>query len=294
MHKDAYQIDDALVRDLIATQFPDWLSLPRSRVPSQGTDNVIYKLGQELCIRLPLIPSASVSLEKEINCLRALPKLPLKTPYVLGIGKPTEAYPSPWAIYDWIAGDQVTAIDFQDDAQAAADMADFISALHQSDGGATPVYGPHNHFRGCPLSERDQLTRKAIEGVSDLYPVEALLEIWRQACDAPAWSQPSLLIHGDIHAGNLVERNGKTVGVLDFGLAGRGDPAVDCIVAWSLFRGDARAAFQAGLNLDGASWSRGRGWALSTAVIALEYYRTSNPFMAALSSRTLEAVVADF
>lgn len=291
MHKDAFDIDDNLVRDLIAGQFPDWLALPRRRVRSDGTDNVIYTLGKARCARLPLIPSAGRSLLKEVDCLNGLPTLPLKVPHVLGMGDQTPGYPSPWAIYCWIVGDPVQPDAFQDDEQAARDLGSFSAALHQVHLSGVPVSGAHNHFRGCPLGERDEYTRAAISALSDLYPTTAMTHVWEAALSAPPWVADPVLIHGDLHAGNLLQHEGKLVAVLDFGLAGRGDPAVDCIVAWSLFRGTARTVYRNALGLDAASWDRGKGWALSTAVIALEYYRTSNPFLARMSRRTIEAIL---
>jgi aminoglycoside phosphotransferase (APT) family kinase protein len=45
--------------------------------------------------------------------------------------------------------------------------------------------------------------------------------------------------------------------------------------------------------VDEATWARGRGWALSIALIALPYYWDTNPAFARVARRTLEEVLAD-
>ena len=51
MHIDEFTIDEALVRRLLVGQFPEWSDLPLSRVEPAGTDNEIFRLGDELSLR---------------------------------------------------------------------------------------------------------------------------------------------------------------------------------------------------------------------------------------------------
>ena len=44
-------------------------------------------------------------------------------------------------------------------------------------------------------------------------------------------------IHGDLHPGNLLVRDGRLSGVLDFGDVTAGDPATDLSVGWMLLSG---------------------------------------------------------
>jgi aminoglycoside phosphotransferase (APT) family kinase protein len=53
------------------------------------------------------------------------------------------------------------------------------------------------------------------------------------------------------------------------------------------------AAFRAELSVDDATWARGRGWALSVALVALPYYQNTNSVIAAGSRRVIDAVLAD-
>jgi aminoglycoside phosphotransferase (APT) family kinase protein len=48
MHgEDQVDSDEELVRKLLTDQFPEWSQLPIHRIASDGTDNAIYRLGDE-------------------------------------------------------------------------------------------------------------------------------------------------------------------------------------------------------------------------------------------------------
>ena len=55
MHADEIELDDALVRALLVEQFPQWSDLPLARIPDSGTDSAIYRLGDDMGVRLPRI-----------------------------------------------------------------------------------------------------------------------------------------------------------------------------------------------------------------------------------------------
>jgi len=55
MHADEVKTDVALVRRLIAAQFPAWEQLAIDPVESAGTDNALYRLGAEMAVRLPRV-----------------------------------------------------------------------------------------------------------------------------------------------------------------------------------------------------------------------------------------------
>ena len=86
---------------------------------------------------------------------------------------------------------------------------------------------------------------------------------WDEALAAPDWSGPPVWIHGDLLPGNLLLEGGRLTGVIDWGLVGVGDPACDMTIAWSLLPAEARKVFRTELDVDDATWARGRGWALS-------------------------------
>ncbi|TAJ21958.1 MAG: aminoglycoside phosphotransferase family protein [Dehalococcoidia bacterium] len=293
MHAGEHDIDDGLVRMLIAGQFPQWASLPLSRVASAGTDHALYRLGDEMSVRLPRVEVAAGQVEKEQRWLPLLaPHLPLAIPTPLAQGAPAEGYPWAWSVYRWQPGENAIASPVSDLHLAALDLAGFVEALHRVDLAGGPEPGRHNFFRGVPLAHRDASVRSALAALAGTIDVPAAARAWDAALATPAWQGAPVWIHGDLHAGNLLVEQGRISGVIDWGGLAVGDPACDLMVAWNFLDAGAREAFRAALDVDDATWERGRGWALSMALIALPYYRETNPVIVASSMRTLGEVLA--
>jgi aminoglycoside phosphotransferase (APT) family kinase protein len=229
--------------------------------------------------RLPRSPSRVAPLVNERRWLPCLGSLPLAVPVTVAEGAPGEGDPWTWSVYRWLEGDNPTLERVADLEQAAIDLAEFVCALHRLDPTAGPPPGEHNFGRGEPLARRDDATRTAIASLHDELDVGAVTEAWDAALQAPPWSGSPLWIHGDLSAGNLLVRDGRLAAVIDFGCVGVGDPACDLMIAWTFLVSQARAVFRSALAVDDATWARGRGWALSTALIALPYYMDTNPVM---------------
>jgi aminoglycoside phosphotransferase (APT) family kinase protein len=296
MHANEQPIDAALVRRLIAAQFPEWADLSTDAVASAGTDNALYRLGQEMVVRLPRIDWAIPQIEKEYLWLPQLaPHLPLAIPVPLAKGEPGEGYPWHWSINPWIEGENATLDRISDPAQFARDLADFITALHQIDTTGGPLAGTPNVSRGVPLAQRDRPTRSALDDLSglDLIDVPAATTAWDAALAAPVWERPPVWIHGDLQSGNLLALDGRLTAVIDYGCLGVGDPAVDLLPAWNLFSADTREIFRDAVQVDDATWARGRGWALSVSLIALPYYHVTNPTLAGISRYAIDQILAD-
>ncbi len=294
MHADEVETDAALVRHLLEAQFPHWARLPIERVPSDGTDNALYRLGDELVVRLPRIQWAVGMVEKEQTWLpRLAPLLPLVIPEPLALGTPGDGYPWPWSVYRWLEGDNATSERIADRHQAATDLAKFISALQRVDPAGGPPSGANNSFRGVPLATRDVETRAAIASLKDTIEVGAATAAWQRALETPAWDGPPVWIHGDLQSGNLLSVQGRLSAVIDFGCLGVGDPACDVMVAWTYLSAETREAFRVALPVDDATWERGLGWALSTALIAIPYYEDTNPVLAGIGRRAIDEVLAD-
>lgn len=292
MHDDEVSTDIELVARLLAGQFPQWADLPICPVRSAGTDHAIYRLGEEMSVRLPLRPSAAGQVEKEQLWLPRLgPHLPCPISRPLGLGAPGQGYPWNWSVCAWLRGDNPRADD--DTVTLAEDLARFVTALHAIDPTGGPSPGRHNFGRGVPLAERDAFTHEAIAKSQGLIDIEAATTAWETDLAAPAWSDPSVWVHGDLCPGNLLVADGRLTAVIDFGGLAVGDSACDLIVAWNLLSGRAREAYRAALGVDDATWARGRGWALSVALLQLPYYQHTNPVLAANSRLTITAVLAD-
>jgi aminoglycoside phosphotransferase (APT) family kinase protein len=283
------QIDAALVRRLLAAQFPQWADLAVEPVESGGTDNALFRLGPDMAVRLPRVDWAIGQVEKERRWLPILaPFLPLAIPVPLGKGTPAEGYPWHWSVCRWLEGENATLERLADPREAASALAGFIAALQRIDAVDGPLPDEHNSFRGVPLAMRDGETRAAIASLRDTLDTDAALRAWEAALEAPMWTGPPIWIHGDLHSGNLLARQGRLSAVIDFGCLGVGDPACDVMVAWTLFTAESRSVFRAALSVDDATWARGRGWALSVALIALPYYRGINADIVARAERTID------
>jgi aminoglycoside phosphotransferase (APT) family kinase protein len=296
MHADEAPTDAALVRRLLTAQFPHWAGLPIKPVPSAGTDNALYRLGEDMAVRLPRIPSAVGQVEKEQRWLpRLASHLPLAIPTPLAEGSPGDGYPYPWSVYCWLAGENATLERLADPRQAARDLAHFITALQQIDPSGGPAPGAHNSGRGAPLAPRDAETRAAIAWLhdNDMLDGDLLTTAWKASLQAPVWDGPPVWLHGDLQSGNLLASHGRLSAVIDFGCLGVGDPACDLMVAWTLLPADARDVFRGELPVDDATWLRGRGWALSFGLIALPYYLTTNPVLAGIGRYAVDEVLAD-
>ena len=182
MHADETPIDTALVRRLVAGQFPAWAELAVEPVPSSGTDNAMYRLGDDLAVRLPRIPGVAGNIELERRLVaRLAPHLPVAVPSPVAVGVPAEGYPHPWAVYRWLPGaNPVTA-----DEVLAADLAAFVHALREVPATDAPVAS-----RGGPLAARDEQTRAALARSADLVDTVALTRVWEEALRLPERAGP--------------------------------------------------------------------------------------------------------
>ena len=293
MHADEVATDAALVRRLLAAQFPQWAELAIQRVESSGTDNALYRLGDHMVVRLPRIHWAVGQPEKEVEWMpRLAPSLPLAVPAPLALGAPGEGYPWHWSVCPWIEGETAT-LDRVDPREAAVALGRFVAALHRVDPTDGPAPGAHNVDRGVPLANRDAATREAIGALGRAIDAAAVTAAWEAALAAKPWDGHGVWIHGDLQAGNLLAIDGRLSAVIDFGCLGVGDPACDVMAAWSYFGADVRDTFRAELTIDDATWARGRGWALSTALIAIPYYERTNPVLADIGRRSIAEALAD-
>ncbi|PZF81197.1 aminoglycoside phosphotransferase family protein [Jiangella anatolica] len=291
MHADQVRIDAALVRRLVDRQFPRWAGLALRPVRSAGTVNAIYRLGDELAVRLPLVPSWAGGLERELEWLPRLAGagLPLAIPEPVAAGTPVAEYPLPWAVYRWLPGAPPAAGELADDVGAAARLAEFVRALRSVSVSGDP---PSGHGVR-PLADDDDEVRAAIAALAGELDPAAAAAVWAEALAAEIWDGRRVWVHGDLLPANLLIRDGSLIAVLDFGTAGTGDGAYDLLPAWSLFTGAAaRSAFRRELAPDPAACARSRGYALAKGLFALPYYRETNPAFAALARRLIDAALA--
>jgi aminoglycoside phosphotransferase (APT) family kinase protein len=289
LHADEIPIDGTLVRALVVQAMPECVDLPLRELPSSGSTNALYRLGEDLLVRLPRQPGGSATISKEARWLSVLaPSLPVAVPEVVAVFEPGPDYPERWSVVRWIDGEHPDVVDpsTPDDSRReglAADLAEVVTALGRAGVPAEALDDPElQWYRGEPLASMDDTTRKNIERCRALgdfeLDLDAVQRLWDDAMRLPGVEDRATprWYHGDLAAENLLVRDGRLAAVLDFGGLAIGDPAVDLIVAWEVLDPPARDEFRRRLDVDDATWLRGRAWALSITLM-IWYYWTTMP-----------------
>jgi aminoglycoside phosphotransferase (APT) family kinase protein len=287
MHDDELPIDADLVRGLLATQMPH-LAGRALRAVGRGTVHAMFRLGEDLVVRLPRTAALAGDLEREREWLPRLHgRLSLRIPEPVEYGVPSRGYSLPWAVYRWLEGEPYDDRLVRDETGVAERLAGFVRELRDA-----PVVGAPATGRR-PLAELDASTRTAVAEAADLLDVPAVLAAWDRALAAPPFVGEPDWIHTDLLRPNLLVRHGRLVAVIDFGSVGVGDPAADVIAAWTVFGREGRARYRELLDVGDGTWERARGYALTQAALIVPYYRETNPEVAASALRTLCEVVGD-
>lgn len=288
------EIDERLVRSLLDQQCPHWAKLPLKPVVSKGTVHALFRLGEEYVVRIPRIEwvagSVDNMVEKEFKWIPIIGKLiDVLVAEPVFKGKSSRDYPWSWTIAKWNEG-SVPDFEVKDEYhQLAEDLAHFLNKLHN----IKPLEGPLSR-RGVSLSMQDFETRNALAELTEDIDTQSVLELWRELLKVPEWSQNPLWLHGDLLPGNILIENCRLKALIDFSDMGIGDPACDLIVGWSLFNHSSRQVFRNHLEgIDDNTWERGKGWALSIALIMLPYYKHSNPYMASLARFMIANILND-
>jgi aminoglycoside phosphotransferase (APT) family kinase protein len=293
MHADELDIDVSLVSRLVTTQFPQWADLPIKPTEVGGWDNRTFHLGEHMTVRLPSAAAYAPQVEKEHQWLpRLAPFLPLPIPVPLAMGQPADGYPWHWSVYRWLDGETAAIERITDLREFATGLGEFLVALQRIGATGGPPAGPHNFYRGGPLTTYDAETRQAIAALDGRIDTRAVTAVW-EAAVAATWHGSPVWVHGDVAAGNLLVDRGRLSAVIDFGSSGVGDPACDLSIAWTFFAGESREAFRKTLPLDSATWARGRGWTLWKALIVLAEVTGAYPLEAEQSRRIIDDVLAD-
>jgi aminoglycoside phosphotransferase (APT) family kinase protein len=289
LHTGEVGIDDALVRQLLRSQFAAWADLPLRRVSSTGTDNAIYRLGDAMGIRLPRIHWAVDQIGKEYSWLgRLSPHIPVAVPLPVARGRAESGYPYPWLIYQWLQGEDLQHADIDDFNQLARDLAAFVIALGRVDA----MGGPPAGARGGPLAPHDETVKSTLRLLGSSIDTDRALAVWRAALDADQWSGSSVWVHGDFLPGNILIRGSRLSGVIDWSAAGLGDPSCEAMLGWFL-PSESRTVFRESLTFDDATWARARGWVLQQTTLFILYYADKLPDAVAAARLRLQAALDD-
>lgn len=176
-------IEPSLVRALLHEQHPDLAQLALIDI-GEGWDNKLFRLGDDLAVRLPRRTASAALIEQEQRWLPQLsPRLPLPVPVPLRIGRPGAGFPWSWSVVPWFAGESALFPSPQDTASMVPALGQFLRALHQP----APDDAPHNPWRGVPLATRAKKVREHVQQLNGVVDGIAVLSLWERVVSAPSW-----------------------------------------------------------------------------------------------------------
>lgn len=260
-----------LVQDLIRTQAPRWADEKISFVAT-GWDNEVYRLGDDLIIRLPrrgLGDSIGYSERKWLPKLAAETGLDITTE--IFHGTPTATYPFTFSVTRYVPGQSAATVERNVRDNYVVQLADFFSKLHRTASASSPV----SSYRGCALSALDEKTHDQISLLPFKQQAPASL-IWKDAVNAPEYSGQPVWLHGDPHPhntiGQFVQGQFQLSSLVDFGDLCTGDPASDLGMTWLHFSPEGIWEFMTAYGVQEHSdlWFRARGWALRFAMLTAQ------------------------
>ncbi|WP_299549895.1 aminoglycoside phosphotransferase family protein [uncultured Tateyamaria sp.] len=285
------KIDGSLVSNLIANQFPDLGSLPVMAIKKQGHDNRTFRLGDELTVRLPSHPSYADAVQKEATALEALEgHLSVAVPKVFGLGGPCDAYPLPWSIRYWLAGETWENTQVLDKNSLARSLAEILVELRSAPADISLSAGKHSFYRGCHPSVYSDEVMECLKRMGDPSKAKQCLKVWQRGM-VSAWSVDPVWFHGDVAVGNVLMKGDVVSALIDFGACGVGDPACDLTIAWTYFDAAARQHFREAVKVDDDTWYRARAWGLWKALVSI--YGLSSSDTEGVQARALSEILND-
>jgi aminoglycoside phosphotransferase (APT) family kinase protein len=293
MHEGQLAIDTGQVRRLVAAQFPEWADLAVHPVGSAGTVNALFRIGEHLVARFPLVgedaDEVRGSLAEEAERSAELARsTSVPTPVPVALGEPGEDYRLPWSVQTWVPGTDATMRDPGGSVGFAADLASFIRELRGLDTHGRTFDGSG---RGGELRRHDGWMETCFAHSAGLIDVPAVRALWQALRVLPP-SGPDVMSHTDLIPGNVLVSEDRLAGVLDGGGFRAADPALDLVAAWHLLEPVPRQVLRDALGSTQVEWDRGRAWALEQAMGAAWYYEQTNPAMSRMGVRTIERLLA--
>lgn len=293
MHEDQLRVSPDLACRLVADQLPHLGGLQVRQLPGPGTVNAVFRLGDTLTARFPLVrqdlDSARSWLATEQAAARELAAVcPVPTPEPVALGEPGHGYPMPWSVQTWLPGEDASRRDPGASVAFAEDLAEVVLALRSAGTRGRRFTGPG---RGGHLPDHDPWVQVCLTRSAGLLDVRSLAALWERLRELPR-TDPDVMCHGDLIAPNvLVGAGDRLAGVLDGGGFGPADPALELAAAWHLLDSGPREALRRRVGCDDVQWGRGMAWALVQALGSAWYYAETNPVMSDCARRTLDRLL---
>ncbi|MBB4146194.1 aminoglycoside phosphotransferase family protein [Rhizobium rhizoryzae] len=290
LHDDEIRVDVITASSLIHNQFPEFVD-EEIQPFHTGTDNAVFRIGLRATARFPLRPvepdvRADTLRHESMAMDEFADHCPVPTPRPIGIGKPGDGYPMPWAVQSWVAGVVATPNGLSTSRAFADDIANLIAALRRADTRQRQFCG---QGRGGSLGDHEAWMDTCFKMSEALLDVPKLRRLWERFRALP----PHLALamcHKDLIPANLLVDGERLIGVLDCGGCGPADPALDLVAAWHLFERNERDIVRVRLGCDDVEWERGAAWAFQQAMGLVWYYLDSHPGMAELGRSTLNRI----
>ncbi|MGV3760659.1 MAG: aminoglycoside phosphotransferase family protein [Actinomycetota bacterium] len=290
------EVDLDLVCALLRDQHPDLAGLAISEL-GFGWDNVLFRLGPDLLVRLPRRAASAHLVEHEQRWLPVIgPSLPLPVPLPVRTGEPGQGFPWRWSVVPWIPGRPIHGSTELDWPAIADQLGRFVAAVNHP----APPEAPHNPYRGTSLAEREPHLHAALDRAGDQLAAVGdgvhrgrIESVWSALRTLPVSSEPPSWLHGDLHPLNILVDGGSVSGVVDFGDMAAGDRATDLSLAWLVLPASVRARFRQAAGsrrpVDDATWGRARAWAIALAVA----YLSGDEVIAPIGARALAEALAN-
>lgn len=284
----------------MAQQFPQWSDRELSPAGA-GTDNVMFRLGDDLLLRLPRTPGTSRALDKELRWLpRLAASLPLRVPTPVATGAPGAGYPHRWAVYEWLPGDTADRAVIADPAHFGRALARFVRALQGTDHSGARRSDGMDFYRGLPFPERPAWARTVVDdcrrlpAAADTLDLDAAAAVLASAEAVATRAAPpeQRWLHGDLRPANLLVRDGALAAVIDWGTLSIGVTTAEHAPLWDL-PAEARTGYRDELGVEDAGWLVAAGWSLIIGLSGVLHYHRSWPEFADESRARVRAVLAD-
>ncbi len=310
IHDHEADTGEAVARALLQVHRPDWATARLTAIGGSGTDNALWRIdppdGSALVLRLPRMEAAARSLEAERTVLERLASrpLPVPVPTIRLAGPGGDVFPHPWLVAEWLPGvdgwsarEAVAA----SDETVAAGLAEFVRVLAEQHGLTDRTRQPGG--RGGPvgpvLDRLDRWLDDPAWSAADLVDLPAVRRAVAETREVADEAVEVGVVHGDLLPGNLLfgedgpSAGAPLVAVIDWGSAGLADPAQDLTPAWAVLGERGRQVFREALDVDDATWLRGRAFELEHAVGAILYYTPRRHPLAEVMARTLDRLLSE-
>lgn len=211
--------------DLVRRLIDDQHTMICEREPEligEGSDVEVWRISDDLVVRLPRRVSAFTFVEREIEHLPSIPRdLPLATPRVEAVGVAGELLPGPWFVTQYLPGVSGDLATLEQCARGAGDLGVTLASIH-----ALSTENVHHvSTRGVAIESRRSFFEQKIDRLPQ-WAERVSRHHFDRASHSPL-EGTKVFLHGDVHRSNLIVHGGRPTALIDFGDLGSGDRAGD-------------------------------------------------------------------